>query len=124
MKWNDESRRKLEERAERSLGMVAPQIRDLDSGSAVGVEVGPSQVAGRDEDGLAWRCTRSLGLRLSGCCASTGDARRSEIENTRTLLGLIEIPLVSGSLYGVQFHRPYEDLGAFRLDLDPPGRVR
>src|SRR5687768_12616887 len=67
VKWNDESRRKLEVRAERPLGMVAPQIRDLDSGSAIGIEISPFEIAGRHENGLAWPCFQIfVGLRLSG----------------------------------------------------------
>jgi hypothetical protein len=45
VKWNGESRRKPEVRAERPLGMVAPQIRDLDSGGALGIEVGQIRIA-------------------------------------------------------------------------------
>jgi hypothetical protein len=55
VKGSGESRRKLEEGAERPLGMVAPLIRDLDSRSAVRIEVCRLQFAGRHEDGLAWR---------------------------------------------------------------------
>ena len=91
VKGSGESRRKLEERAERSLRMVAPQIRDFDARSAGGIEVGPFQVAGRREDGLAWRGFRCRGgLRLSGDCARTGAASVSAIENARTFLGLID----------------------------------
>jgi hypothetical protein len=67
VKWCGESRRKLEVGAERPLGMVAPEIRDLDSGSAVGIEIGPFEVARWHEDWLAWSSFGSLiGLRLSG----------------------------------------------------------
>ena len=50
---NRESCRQLQVRAERPLGMVAPQIGDLDTGSAGWIEVGPFQIGGWREDRLA-----------------------------------------------------------------------
>src|SRR6266542_4501960 len=67
MEWSCESRRETDERAVPALRMVTPHIRDLDSRSTGGVEVGPLQLAGRHDDGSA--CPRfrgALRLRLSG----------------------------------------------------------
>ena len=72
-----------------------PQIRDLHSGSALRIEVGPLEVASRHEYGLACRSFRIF-AGFPACpdpCASTGAARISEIESARTCLKAIEVLL-------------------------------
>src|SRR6266852_7545251 len=55
---SSESGRQLEERPECALRVIAPQIRNLDSGGAARVEIPPFQVAGRYNDETACRSSR------------------------------------------------------------------
>src|SRR6266550_3717116 len=86
-----ESGRKLEERPECALRVIAPQIRNLDSGGAGRVEIRPLQVAGRHNDEPACRCSRgALAFRLSKQYRrrSERDQQRQEVSHSH------RVPLV------------------------------
>src|SRR6266705_142336 len=89
-----ESGRELEERPECALRVIAPQIRNLDSGGAARVEIRPFQVAGRHNDEPACRCGRgALAFRRSKQYRrrSERDQQRQEVSHPH------RVPLVSGT---------------------------
>src|SRR3989442_3584185 len=89
-----ESGRELEERPECALRVIAPQIRNLDSGGAGRVEIRPLQVAGRHNDEPACRCfCGALAFRLSKQYRRRRerDQQRQEVSHSH------RVPLVSGT---------------------------
>ena len=93
VKRSGESGRKLEECAERPLRMVAPQVRDLDAGSALRIEVGPFQVAERHEEGWPGAASGTVLAFVRMTAPQRARTGSREIENARTFLGLIEFLL-------------------------------
>src|SRR6266702_4796163 len=90
---SSESGRQLEERPEWALRVIAPQIRNLDSGGAARVEIRPFQVARKHNDEPAFRCFRgALAFRLSKQYRrrSERDQQRQEVSHPH------RVPLVSG----------------------------
>src|SRR5256712_3984658 len=91
---SSESAPEVDERPECALRVIAPHIRNLDSGGPARVEIRPFQVAGRHNDEPACRC-------LGGALASRLSKqyrRRSERDQQRQKVSHPHrVPLVSGT---------------------------